>query len=724
MKTALLSHLFGTGGEEPGQNLLVPEIPPPILASVGEDFPLPPPLEEVGGTPPIFVDDAFPEPLLARSCVLLRGSRGGVRADVGVGRPVRCLPTAPIDSRGLHGNHCATRRTDGVAVVGGSGRVPRASPCTELRAPSWVSRRDPHRRGCLQTHSGPSCRSNRFLRTSQRLRWFSTSSRRSRRGRRRSPTRSHHRSPRTSRAACRSRNLLRGSGPLSTTRSPNSPCTEPACSFVGLEEGSAPTWVSADPFGAFLPLPPTPEDFGGSLPLEESSAFAWVALEIQWITVPISEDSVAATTTTLDEQPTLPTWTPTIPDAQFPAIPEDFAGSFPLDEQPLPPWVAPEPLWLTVPIGEEFAAVCRSRNRPRGCGRSRSPTRSLRPSPRTSRAPFRSRNRPGGSGSPWRPRGSRRLSARTSKEDSRSTSTRIFPRGRPRSPTRSLRPSQRTSLAPCRSKNRPGGSGSPWRPRGSRPHRRGLRGLLPPRRTADASHVDANDPRRAVSCGPPGGLRGFVSPRTNSPLPHGLRSRRRGSRYPSTRTSPASLACSMNRRRPTWTPTIPDAFAPSIPEDFAGSLPLEEPPGWMWVSLETPWITVPDQRGLRRLLPARRAPERFPRGRRRSRMRSRRPSRRTSQVPSRSKSRPVGFGCPSRRRGSRYPINEDFAGFFLLDEQPTLPTWTPTIPDSQFPVYPGGVPRFAPARTSRPAASWVPLETPWMTYPIDEDFAG
>ena len=44
---------------------------------------------------------------------------------------------------------------------------------------------------------------------------------------------------------------------------------------------------------------------------------------------------------------------------------------------------------------------------------------------------------------------------------------------------------------------------------------------------------------------------------------------------------------------PTWTPTIPDAFAPSIPEDFAGSLPLEEPPGWLWVSLETPWITVP-----------------------------------------------------------------------------------------------------------------------------------
>ena len=109
-------------------------------------------------------------------------------------------------------------------------------------------------------------------------------------------------------------------------------------------------------------------------------------------------------------------------------------------------------------------------------------------------------------------------------------------------------------------------------------HRRGLRGLLPPRRTADASHVDANDPRRAVSCGSRG-LRGFVPPGRTAAAsmgrarsPRGDGSHRRGLRgQPAARGAPAATFLAVD---------VP-LFSVSIYQDFAGSLPLEEPPAWM-----------------------------------------------------------------------------------------------------------------------------------------------
>ena len=92
---------------------------------------------------------------------------------------------------------------------------------------------------------------------------------------------------------------------------------------------------------------------GSNISVDEQPSWIWVPLEVPWITYPIEEAYWAPFV--VDEQPTQPTWIAPEPQGIFLSIPEEFAGSFPLDEQPAFSFILPELLLTSFAGDEEFA---------------------------------------------------------------------------------------------------------------------------------------------------------------------------------------------------------------------------------------------------------------------------------------------------------------------------------------------------------------------------------
>jgi hypothetical protein len=98
-----------------------------------------------------------------------------------------------------------------------------------------------------------------------------------------------------------------------------------------------------------------PEDFAGSLVSEEVSSTGWLPDGTpQWITAPPSEDFVG---TMVSEEAGAFASAPQEPPATTVLVPEDFAGSLPYEDGGLATFGALEsPLWLTA-VSEDFAGA-------------------------------------------------------------------------------------------------------------------------------------------------------------------------------------------------------------------------------------------------------------------------------------------------------------------------------------------------------------------------------